>query len=90
MTSWYPNEPNMSTDSEINAALAAPKKEDVTPNASSSDIPNNFDTNLKFLSKLWYKGDIKPEKREKCRRRFIKGVEIRGTFFITFTVSHLI
>ncbi len=69
---WYPNPLILDTlPSRIN------------PNIDLADIVKeeyklNWDPKLKYTSTLWWSNNIKKQKKEKCRRYLIKGIEVRG------------
>lgn len=71
---WYPNVPMEPMEGVLQNATITDKK--VIPRQTIESI--NWDPALKYAPTLWWASDIKKEKKEACRRHFIKGIEVRG------------
>lgn len=73
---WYPNVPmeeNIFAEA-LQKATITDKKDASTPTIESI----NWDPALKYAPTLWWSPNIKKEKKEACRRHYVKGIEIRG------------
>jgi hypothetical protein len=74
---WYPNKPVIETqseDKEDNSKKIPPlQQQQQQPSLESI----NWDHSLKYSPTLWWSSNIKKEKKEACRRPFIRGIEVR-------------
>ena len=81
---WYPNKPALEASGDTKDVdllkILKEKEEDTirkVPIQPLSLDSINWDHSLKYAPTLWWSSDIKKEKKEACRRPFIRGIEVR-------------
>ena len=86
LCSWYPHKPILDDqtddDDQERITTSSTLVIDISNKIKEADKTLesiNWDPSLKYAETLWWSSGIKKEKKEACRRRFVKGIEVRGT-----------
>ena len=87
LCSWYPHKPildDQTDDDQDRITTSSTIVIDMTNKTKDADKTLesiNWDPSLKYAETLWWSSGIKKEKKEACRRRFVKGIEVRGMLY---------
>ena len=92
LCSWYPHKPILDDDDQDRITTSSTIVIDMTnkPNDTDKTLESiNWDPSLKYAEALWWSSNIKKEKKEACRRRFVKGIEVRGMLYTLHSPLYL-
>jgi hypothetical protein len=75
---WYPNPPQIKFEDDH---VLVESEKTITSHSGSQEenglLPKNWDHKIKFAPTIWWPANISKPKKDSCRRKFVKGIEIR-------------